>query len=57
MLNSDKNSLTGCMGYVGNKHIEAEMIKCFELALYQSHKRRMKKQFTENAVSPSGCIS
>ena len=36
------------------KHIEAEMIRCFELALYQSHKRRtMKQGFTADSISLS----
>ena len=36
------------------KHLEAEMIKCFKLALYQSSESRMKKkQFTEDSVSIS----
>ena len=32
---------------------EVEMIKCFNLALYQSHESRMKKWFTEDSVMPS----
>ena len=39
-----------CERLVVEKHIEAEMIRCFELALYQ-------KQFTEDSLSHSVYIS
>ena len=36
---------------------EAKMIRCFDLALYQSHESRTKKEFTEDSVSPCVYIS
>ena len=40
------------------KLIEAEMIRCFELALYLTQERRMKKRrFIEYSVSPFMYIS
>ena len=37
--------------------VEVEMIKCFELTLYQSRESRTKKRLSEDSVSPSVFIS
>ena len=44
-------------GCLAKKLIEAEMIKCFELALYQSCESKMKKkQFTEEFYITPVCM-
>ena len=59
-LKSKANSIKKQVASEGSeveKSIEVEMIKCFELALYQSHKSKTKKkQFTKDSYLTSGCM-
>ena len=58
MIPEERRGASSCEWAEIEKYVEAEMIRCFELALYMSHESRTKKkQYSEDSISPSMCIS